>query len=389
MGGKLTVMLAGADNRLKAAAPSCGGVTDRNPKRTHPLNHDDVSLERIDCPIFFLSPANDFHGRIDDLQTALAEINSPDWRITCAPHHDHQDTKDYEVATQIWFDQVLRGSFQTPETPRTELNLQGSDGIPELRVFPDTTRTILDVEVFLSRDADKNATDRFWHYAPATKQGDHWVAPLQLYGHDKPVWVYANVRYQLDEAITGAGYYYGIYTSDRVVLSSKMSVVSPEKLQQAGVQPVLQPSGEIEDFTGDWQKQWFIYGNHADNWRLSTRKLGDELYAAPDYAKLALSVRAEQDNILQLKLGKSTATVKVAGGGFWQDVQLYPMDFKDADGVMRSDWKDIHIFQFTDEADSPWQGAAPEFQKLHWVPAPKPSTSCSSKTSPIDSLLSV
>ena len=139
MGGKLTVMLAGADNRLKAAAPSCGGVTDRNPKRTHPLNHDDVSLERIDCPIFFLSPANDFHGRIDDLQTALAEINSPDWRITCAPHHDHQDTKDYEVATQIWFDQVLRGSFQTLETPRTELNLQGSDGIPELRVFPDTT----------------------------------------------------------------------------------------------------------------------------------------------------------------------------------------------------------------------------------------------------------
>ena len=32
---------------------------------------DEQSLKRIACPIIFLSPANDFHGHIDDLQRAL------------------------------------------------------------------------------------------------------------------------------------------------------------------------------------------------------------------------------------------------------------------------------------------------------------------------------
>jgi hypothetical protein len=30
-------------------------------------------LTRITCPIIFLSPANDFHGRINDLEKAIAE----------------------------------------------------------------------------------------------------------------------------------------------------------------------------------------------------------------------------------------------------------------------------------------------------------------------------
>jgi len=29
MGGKLTVLTAGSDKRVKAAAPSCGGISDR------------------------------------------------------------------------------------------------------------------------------------------------------------------------------------------------------------------------------------------------------------------------------------------------------------------------------------------------------------------------
>ena len=39
----------------------------------------------------FLNPANDFHGQIDDLQTALTEIRSKDWRVTCSAHGNHQD----------------------------------------------------------------------------------------------------------------------------------------------------------------------------------------------------------------------------------------------------------------------------------------------------------
>lgn len=59
MGGKLTVMTT-TDPRVKAAAPSCGGISDRY--HTGPLYRatigDDVSLKQITCPIVFLGPAN-------------------------------------------------------------------------------------------------------------------------------------------------------------------------------------------------------------------------------------------------------------------------------------------------------------------------------------------
>ena len=35
---------------------------------------------QITCPIIFLSPANNFHGRIDDLETSVREIQAKDWR---------------------------------------------------------------------------------------------------------------------------------------------------------------------------------------------------------------------------------------------------------------------------------------------------------------------
>ena len=111
MGGKLTVLTTAADSRVKAAAPSCGGVSDRT--HASPLYRatltDDQSLKRITCPIVFLSPANDFHGRIDDLQTALPEVRSPEWRVTCSAHHSHQDTAEFQVVGLLWFDQHLRG----------------------------------------------------------------------------------------------------------------------------------------------------------------------------------------------------------------------------------------------------------------------------------------
>ena len=88
MGGKLTVMTAASDNRVKAAAPSCGGISDRPTKnKSYATNkfyvatiQDGVNLKNISCPIIFLSPANDFHGRIDDLPQSINEITSAKWR---------------------------------------------------------------------------------------------------------------------------------------------------------------------------------------------------------------------------------------------------------------------------------------------------------------------
>lgn len=388
MGGKLTVLLAGSDARLKAAAPSCGGMSNRSSKADDPFGPvmDDASLKNITCPIFFLSPANDFHGKIEDLQTALEEVESGDWRIACAAHHQHQDTREYEVATQIWFDQILMNRFVTPQTPRTELQLATKDGSPVLRIFPDSAREILSVDVFLTRDAAKKPADRYWHHVSAGSLSGtegQWTASLELFGLEKPLWVYANVLYKLDETITGAGYYYGTYTTDRFVLSSKMHRLSPEELNAQSVRSVLQADGEIEDFSGEWQKEWYIYGNKPDDWRRTTRKLGDDLYQAPDFAKLAFLVRSEEANQLVLKLDDKAAVVDLPGGEDWHQIVLYPTDFRGVGDRSRIDWKDITSLQLSDRVTlkpgrhdtasesetfgAPWKGNAPELQNMRWL----------------------
>ena len=162
-----------------------------------------------------------------------------------------------------------------------------------------------------------------------------------------------------------------------------MHMISPKDLEAAGVRSVLEVAGQIEDFSKDWRKEWFIYDNDPANWRLTTRKLGDDLYAAPDGAKLAFSVRSEQPNQLILLMDDKAAIVELAGENEWLDVALTPAEFKGIGGESRLDWKHITLLQFTDtvtlqlgendEKAEPlvvgktWEGAAPELRDMRWV----------------------
>ena len=120
----MTVLTAGSDNRVKASAPSCGGISDRYSKNPLHLNtvSDPPSLKNLKCPIIFLSPSNDFHGRINDLKTAVQEIKSKDWRMTVRPMEIIR-TQLHEAATQLWFDQHLKGTYSMPKTPILEVSL--------------------------------------------------------------------------------------------------------------------------------------------------------------------------------------------------------------------------------------------------------------------------
>ena len=318
MGGKLTVMTAAADRRVKAAAPSCGGVSDR--QSTSALYRatisDDQSLKRIACPIIFLSPANDFHGHIDDLQKATAEITGKDWRVTCSAHHNHQDTEQYQVAGPLWFGQFLKGTFQFPQTPGTSLELKTGSGVPRFSVVPDPSRPVLFVDIFYTQQGQapdekhdmENTIARFWRHAEAKQGGKTWTADMPLLSVDKPLWIYANVLYSLDAPVTGAGYYYGVYTAKTVNISSTMAIVTPEQLAAAGAKATLKPSLVIESFGNDWQKQWFTY-DLSGNWARNTHKVYDPQYRAPVRAKLAIEVRAEQPNKLVVGLDGYAAEV--------------------------------------------------------------------------------
>ncbi len=391
MGGKLTVMTTGADARVKASAPSCGGVSDRN--TDSPLYNatlaDNVYLARIACPIIFLSPANDFHGHIDDLQKALGEIPGKAWRVTCSPHHNHQDTEPYQVAGPLWFDQHLKGNFAWPATPESALTLKTATGVPGFSVKPEGSRDLLSVDVFYTQqgqiDGEKNDHEntkaRFWHCAKGKHVGDIWTAELPLLTTDKPLWVYANVHYPLKEPVIGAGYYYGVYTAKVFNVSSRMAIATPAQLQAASVKATDTPSLLIESFENGWQKEWFTY-DLTDNWARKTHKLYDPKWQAPVSAKLALEARSEQTNKVVIGLDSYAAEVQLKGGTDWQRVVLGPAEFRNAVGVALPTWKGIRELRLGAmetlrakdgnkekkvELGADWQGAKPEFRNLRWV----------------------
>lgn len=388
MGGKLTVMTA-VDPRVKAAAPSCGGISDRDNKSGlfRSTIGDDVSLKEISCPIVFLSPSNDFHGRIGDLPSAIDEIKSAQWRVTCSPHHNHQDTSAYEVATQLWFDEHLKKAFAFPRTPEADLQLRTDDRIPSFSVVPDASKTVLSVDVYYTqhgksdeRPEDRELTmHRFWHHAEAIETDGRWFAKLPLTGKAKPLWVYANVRYALASSVTGAGYYYGTYTADSFNVSSLLVMASADDLAAAEVGPTRESMLLIESFEDDWEKEWFTY--KPDDWARSTNKLHDETWNPPENASLAIDVQAEEQNTLVVLLDSHAAVVSLDGGDDWQSVVLKLKDFVNLDGEELANFTDVMQLKLcSSERLKPargskkearvvganWRGAKPQFRNLRW-----------------------
>lgn len=388
MGGKLTVLSA-VDPRVKAAAPSCGGISDRyndSPLFRATLG-DDVSLKQITCPIIFLSPANDFHGRIGDLPAAISELASQDWRVTCAPHHNHQDTSEYEVATQLWFDQHLKGSFEFPQTPGTVLNLQTDDRIPVVTVTPDLAKPIRAVDVYYTQQglpgetpSDRDVTaHRFWHHATSVQSDQTWTAKLPVFDTQRPLWVYANVSYALDPPVSGAGYYYRSYTADSFNVSSLLQTATPEDLQAADVRATLTPSLLIENFADDWEKEWFNY--RPESWSWSTHKLHNPAWQGPPGATLTLEIQAAQPNKFVVVADKYAAEVQLMGGPDWQTVTLKRQDFKNLSGDVLPNWKSVMLLKLCpaerltpnrgEELEARiigknWRGPDPLFRDLRW-----------------------
>ncbi len=389
MGGKLSVMVA-SDSRVKAAAPSCGGISDRYSKSSlfSSTLGDNVSLNQIKCPIIFQSPANDFHGRIGDLPSAIKEIGSDDWRVTCAPHHNHQDTAEYEVASQLWFDQYLMGKFVFPQSPQAHLDLKTADGVPLFTVRPDPTRPALSVDIFYTQHGSEQElpTDRistmtrFWHHAKAETSHGEWAAKLPFSESDQPIWVYANVLYALDEDVNGVGYYYGDYTAKTFNLSSLMLTATASELQSAGCRPSRRPTPLIESFDAGWKREWFAY--RAKPWSQTTYKLRDKIWKAPKNASLVLEIKSKNDNQLVVIIDGFAKVFDVKGGGQWQTIQLDPKDLKNYEEETLGSWEDLTSLKLSAsewlkpknrDLSKPrllgkhWQGPPPELKGLRWI----------------------
>ena len=395
MGGKLTVMIAGADERVKAAVPSCGGISDRySVNELHSATvSDPPSLRRVSCPIFFLSPANDFHGRINDLEKAVGEIQTKDWRVSCSPHHNHQDTPPYEVATQIWFDQHLKATFKAPKTPQAEIILkQGM--LPQFSVRPDPNRKVRSVEIYFTqqgilqepggtKDDSRNTKHRFWKFIEPQKDSNSvvWLADLPIFSVERPVWAYANVLYDLEDTIVGAGYYYGTYETKTLNLSSLLQVISPDKLSNSGTSFPKARDFMIEGFNASWRKDWFAY--NSNKWGVRTNRLYEPRYSAPGpTSRLSLEVSTEMTNKMVLWLDGYGVEFKVLGSGTWQRFSFPLSALKNGEGKSLPSWSGVRELRLDDveklelprgskgsavKIGSPWVGEPPEFRNLRWI----------------------
>ena len=249
MGGKLTVLTTGADSRVKASAPACGGISNLTTSgRVLPGVADDSYLERITCPIMFLTPSNDFHSQVQDIPGAVEAVQTDDWRVVSSPNRNHSDRSEYSVGTLLWFDQHLKGEFTVAQTPEVKVSLKNQRKAPIVAVSPDRSQKIRSLDVYYTQDGEKKAADKFWHLAKPVELGGNSYFELPLSSTDKPLWLYADVEYDLGETVEGVGYSGEKVTTDSYHLASVLEMIEAESLQAAGMIATVDASKPAEDF---------------------------------------------------------------------------------------------------------------------------------------------
>ncbi len=304
MGGKLTTNLAGIDSRVKAAVPSCGGAGDLTTdqadvpgglKKPHAAVElacisDNAYIPRIACPVLWLSPANDFHAHIDHMAWNWRNVPDERLRFSIAPHLNHRHPPEFAITEKLWFAQHLRGALTLPATPALTLTLATSNGVPMATVRPDFALPVIRVELYYA--IDPHELTRFWRDAQPVSDCNEWKAELPVLSVNQPLFVFANVVYDLPVAARGER------DPVQFALSSRVLSASPEQLRAAGVKATDRPERLIDDGTRGWTDWYQLNWGHPPLWFAATRKLKDPKWRGPDGAALRFEIKCETDNTL-------------------------------------------------------------------------------------------
>lgn len=374
MGAKVTILTTGTDKRVKTAVASCGGISDTKTSSIDPLLHktmsDDEYLPLIKTPIAFITPSNGLYSKINDLQKAVTLIKSKDYRIICPPHFNKVYTSKYLVATHLWFDQHLKKSFKIKETPLTEYSLKTPNGMPLIKIIPDSPKEVLSVEVYYSERAEKDASmhfgqikNKYWRFIKAKSFGKQWLTEIPTFNHDKSLWIYANVIYKLKKPVEVSSYAAKTYATDQYVISSRLKIVTAAQKKKSGIRASLKPSLVIEEFTDDWKKEWYSIKEDPNTWEYKTHRVHSDQYKAPRYAMLEFEIKSDQTNFIML-YANSYSHIRPLKGGDWEKVSVLPAHFV-YEGKKLLNWKDIHTLSFGRFHNS-WNGPSPEFRNLKW-----------------------
>ena len=309
MGGKLTVMLAGSDERIVAAAPSCGGggsapgdiraranagVRPRKSALWHRTIDDPPYLERITAPILYMGPQNDFNGILDNVYANWKRLGSKVVNYTVNPHMNHRATPEHVFPGMLFFEAHLKGAFDFPVTPELRVTLEEKDGIPRAFLVPDQPGRVAEVEIYYS--VDSHILTRFWRTAIAEREGNSWSARLPVFSTGQPLFVMANVYYRLDHKV--GGYRWMKKPPGTFGVSSGMRSFTPEQLASSGAKGNGKQNPMIEEEFSDYQDWYRLDWKNPHWWSVWTRKVKDPGFAAPAGARLLLDVKVEDDTTL-------------------------------------------------------------------------------------------
>jgi hypothetical protein len=412
MGGRLTWLVAGIDDRVKAAASVYGAVSMTAPIPGIPDSEqiripksdaevwraslDAISYApRIRCPFFFLSAADDFYGGMDFVDEALGRIpHSRKWQ-SYTPHFNHHVEPEQSGALPMWMDRWLKDGAAWPTSPLARL--QFGHGQAGVRIEPDRADQVRAVSIYYS--IDPYPQSRFWRSAAAVKKSGKWTAPLPVTETANGLRAFANVRYE-----------------SGLSLSTRLAAATAEDLRKAGVKAGDPPVTLIDDFSAG-ARDWFVpasgpnpmmgdkrFFRPTENglspgdaqealWRMATRKPGDPKWRGPAGASLQLRLRSAQPNTMLVLVTENefrrprtarayAATIRLKGGD-WETVRVAAQDFRELDGEAKLlRWDDVNLLSLQAQhvirgpsrtpADQRiigdrWQGPMPEFRRIEWV----------------------
>lgn len=415
MGGKLSVMLAATDDRVKVAVPSCGGTgaapealkarkgNSARPQSLKPLYarfiDDAKMLPYVTCPIMYKGPQNDFNGLVSNLAFNWPSIPEETVvRYSITPHMNHRHTLESEFVDLLMFEQYLKGSYRLPHTPEIEVDLRGDETGPVISVTVDPSKEIDRVEIFYSQDP--NGQFRFNRSAEVIKRADVYTASAPITSANLGFFAMANVYYKHPDELDLHGPWWHKDPADLYIISSNIQKFEIAEVQKA--QPAVTDVTTRmiqESFENYGEPDWYRYSPE----RLNTRKIRDPKWRGPIGAALSIEILDPiGENLLmefsfnsyskygrEYPSGEFYCVVPIEASPDWQTIEIHISDLrpkKTPQEGMPADWQTLDLLTIANKLNVVIEGDKETFKSnsqhgqgrqmrhLRWVGGEYPHT---------------
>ena len=393
VGGTLTWMVAGCDQRVAAAVPiyGIGQNTYTFPWQTpdEPANEETVLTRaliepegyasEVKCPLLFMNASNDHHGRLDfGMRTLALATKSSMLREVYTPRSIHHIEPAEAQDLPLWMDFHLKGKGPAwPDSPT--IALHGGTAVPKITISIDCPDDVKDVTIHYGLN-NPWPTSRFYRtVSPLEIDGDEYSGPAPITAADDTIYAFANVAYRS-----------GIQLSTRLVSAQARNL--PE------VRPTLVRTTLVDSMEDDRAWFWWLAGTDPVNqqtlirpwigpkgelgfthappggFSFATSALGDPQFKSEGTQPLLVDLWADS---LPMSLDVSVATKFFEPGQVmykyrphiavgkedWLLLKLRPSNFKDDQGAPLTSWKDVTFLCFSGAAQGDQRTV---FKNLRW-----------------------